>query len=136
MQPKLLVILQNAYGVTEKRRKQLTSERLWLYALWKSQTGRRLKEMLPSNFNIKIINASEQIGCYSSALFPPDKNYLRTKIDEFQPNVILACGRIAQQGLKALNISYTAGPHPAWRLLSKIKTEEIKLTLEKQLNGE
>ena len=136
MQPKLLVILQNAYGVTEKRRKQLTTERLWLCGLWNSQTGKRLKEMLPSNLNIKIINASQKIGCYADAQFPPDKKYLKNNISEFQPDVILACGRIAQQGMDALNIPYMAVPHPAWRLLSKIKTKEIKSTLIKQLNGE
>ena len=134
--PKLLVILQNAYGVTEKRRKQLTTERLWLHGLWNSQTGKRLKEMLPSDLNIKIINASPKIGCYADALFPPDKKYLRHNINEFQPDVILACGRIAQQGMNVLDMPYMAAPHPAWRLLSKIKTEEIKLTLIKQLNGE
>lgn len=96
---KLLVVLQCAYGTTSKLRRQLGKERLWLRALWTSHTGRVLKTMIPDCCIIHIINSSNHIGKVSKACFPPDINYIREEVKEINPDVILACGKVAQQGL-------------------------------------
>ena len=123
---KILVVLQCAYGTTAQRRKELQQKELWLQGLWNSHTGRRLRNMLPDNAIIDIINSTPRIGSKSSDYFPPNLEYIQTKIDIYSPDKILACGNVAQEALSKLNIAYISAPHPAWRQLSNIKISEIK----------
>jgi len=126
---KILVILQCAYGTTERRRQQLQQKELWLQGLWNSHTGRRLKRMLPETDNIEIINSTPEIGNESSACFLPDLDYIQTQIASYSPDKILACGKVAQAALAQLSISYIAAPHPAWRQLSNAQVDSIRITL-------
>jgi len=123
---KLLVVLQCAYATTQRRRKQLENERIWLKALWSSHTGKMLKTMIPEHCLVYIINASNHIGHVSQACFPPDVSHLKEKIEEIKPDVILACGRIAQKGMRAVGIPFIKAPHPAWRRLTKKQRQQVK----------
>jgi len=123
---KLLVVLQCAYATTQKRRKQLSNERIWLKALWSSHTGRMLKTMIPEHCLVYIINSSNHIGSASKAVFPPDVAHLKEKIEEIKPDVILACGRVAQKGMRAVGIPHIIAPHPAWRNLTKEHRQKVK----------
>ena len=123
----ILVILQCAYGKTRRRRKQLKKRRLWLKGLWRSHTGKRLNGMLPIKYNVRVINSTPEIGESVSACFEPDKEYIQKEIEDSAPRVILACGKIAQEGIKEVDdIPVIYAPHPAWRALTNEKIDEVR----------
>jgi len=123
---KILIILQCAYGVTAKRRKQLKNKDMWLYGLWTSHTGRRLQNMIPEGVDVEIINSTPRIGETSSDCFQPDLFYIKQHVAVIIPDVILACGKVAQTACEKLQLDYIAAPHPAWRQLSNIQIDNIR----------
>lgn len=123
----ILIFLQNPWlkpGVSYKNRKT------WLDGLWSSHTGRRLLEMLPDNCDYYIENSNKRIAKTSDGRYPPDISHMSRTIKRTNPKIILACGKISQEGLDTLNVPYIAAPHPAWRQLSKKQTAKIKRVLE------
>lgn len=127
---KLLVVLQCAYGRNPRERFKLMNRRFWLKALWRSHTGKRLKEMLPDNAHTYITNASPMIGYGPAAIFKPSLSHIQSVINDWEPDKILACGKVAQKALDELGQPYIAAPHPAWWLLSKKMTADIKHLLD------
>lgn len=125
----LLVILQNEYGLGEEP----LPRHVWLRRLWHSYTGKRLSEMLPEGCQVEVINASQLMGKGPAACFPPDPEYIARMVSTYRPDVILACGRVAQAGARALGLQYISAPHPAWRRLSKERTQEIRRSVAERL---
>lgn len=118
---KLLVILQNAYGVEED---YIPS---YLHPSFvNSQTGRRLKEFLPDNCTVEIINASPLIGGSVDSIFAPDPGYVSAKVNNIKPDCILALGNNAHKVVDMLGLNAIKSYHPAYRALSKKITAEIK----------
>lgn len=86
-------------------------------------TGRRLQ----SAFGEELCDAitweeiSPEIGGQASAKFPPDPIHIAKIIDQFQPNVIVALGSLAHDGIRYhlathnYKCSVFYGPHPAAR---------------------
>jgi hypothetical protein len=136
----ILFILQNAYR-SEKHPFDTFEE--WERELWKSHTGKRLMSMIPPGEEYRVINASGYVGEYPSSCSPADPEYIQTWIDRIKPDVICACGKIAQHGLALMdiqnvidgvkNIPLVYAPHPAWRLLSFMDAREIKEKIKEQL---
>lgn len=125
----LLIILQNAYGLRAD-----TPLPVWDRLLWRSYTGKRLKEMLPDEVaDYTVTNASKMIGQDAGSVCPPDKEHIRSMIEFAQPRVILACGKIAQQALTEMGVEFIAAPHPAWRMLTKEMTAAIREQLRQAL---
>lgn len=124
---KLLVFLQCAWRINAT----FLNREDWLNALWKSYSGKRLKEMLPDSYEIYIENSTPKVGDNPDAIFPPDLIHMRNTIDMFNPDIILACGEVAQSGCEQLGIDFIDAPHPAYRALSKEMTASIKDRLEK-----
>ena len=119
----ILVILQCAYYLDGKPRNRVA----WLQGLEHSHTGKRLKEMLPTGIDYYVINASQEIGSSSDALFPPDNKYIKHTIEHISPTIILACGKVAQAAVDEieLDIPIIKTYHPAFRGLSKDMTKSI-----------
>lgn len=132
---KLLVILQCAYATSQERRKQLADQRLWEAALWRSHSGKRLLSMLPPGCELRVINASTQIGKQSSDTFSPEPDHIAAVYAKYQPDAVLACGRVAHEGARLAGLPYIPAPHPAWRALSSIQCEQIRLTVENYLGA-
>jgi len=118
----ILIFLQNAY---RKNGNKYRSREHWLKRMWNSHTGRRLKEMLPSESQIYVANASPKIGKDANTIFYPDLEYMKRIINKVNPSIIVGCGKIAQKGLNELGVEYISAPHPAWRALSKKETKRI-----------
>lgn len=124
---KVLYVLQNAYR-TEKYNFKNREE--WHGDLLKSHTGKRLSEMIPENCEYFVINASKNIGTHADSKFPPDIEYITNWWNEIQPEIVVACGKVAQEGCDKANIEHIKAPHPAWRALSKEITENIRKMVE------
>lgn len=124
---KVLVFLQNAYGVEDGYVPTYERE-----SFASCHTGKRLKEMIPDDAEIIIRNSSPQIGDVVSSNIPPDWEYIAGQIEMIDHDVILACGKNAREGVsKALSFAayrprVVYAPHPAWRQLSKQGTTEIR----------
>jgi 2-methylisocitrate lyase-like PEP mutase family enzyme len=86
--------------------------------------------MLPDGVEVYVENASPRIGRKPNAVFPPDLEHIESVLEQVQPSVILACGRLAQTGLDKLGVNYVPAPHPAYRALSHEMTAEIRKKLE------
>lgn len=126
---KILVILQCAYGNTLHRRVELRDKTKWLEGLWVCYTGKRLREMLPEDCEVEVCNASLNIGSRATASFPPDTDHILAEIGQSKPDVILACGKIACEGMVGMGLDFVAAPPPAWRQLSKADISKIKAGL-------
>lgn len=133
---KLLVVLQNAYS--NKPFPSTRVQRRWVEGIWKpggtgwkSHTGKRLMEMLPDDAQVFVTNACTEVGFQASSLFRPDLSHIRQAIYMHEPDKILACGKVAQKALEQLDYDFVAAPHPAYRLLSKKMTAEIKAELSR-----
>jgi uracil-DNA glycosylase len=130
MKPKLLVILQCPWR--KGRLKNGWNSQIWLGELWKSRTGTRLREALPQEiFEVKICNANPSLADSPDGIFPADLAHLRRVIRRIRPNLILACGSVAQKATEeiSLGVPVVAMKHPAYRLLSRQMTAEIKSQL-------
>lgn len=120
---KLLVLLQNAWGVDDGYIPSLNKK-----SFISSHTGKRLREALPDDCKVKIRNSSPHVGSVSSSNFPPDLDYVRSEIRKIKPDVILACGvnaRIAVENVE-VTVPVVFMPHPAYRQLSKQMTLDTK----------
>jgi len=125
----ILFILQNAYH-SDKYHFRNSEE--WSEDLIRSHTGRRLKEMFPVGINVVVVNASPLIGESAKSCFNADLSYIQEKIDRYRPAIICACGRIAQNGCRKLNLDFVSAPHPAWRALTKVQTKQIRNILKEK----
>jgi len=121
---KILFILQNAYHSAKYTH---TNRAEWIRDLRKSHTGIRLFRMIPDcGVVYEIINATPEVGKDATSVFEPDLEYINNFKTLFKPDVIVACGKIAQKGCEVLGIDYLKIPHPAWRHLSLKMEGKIK----------
>lgn len=130
MKPKLLVVLQCPW----KKGKLANGwdREIWFEELWRSRTGVRLSEAIPEEeFEVEICNSNPTLVDTPDGVLPPDLKHLRTLIEIERPNVILACGNVARGAIKELkpSIPVVEMPHPAFRLLSKRMTGEVRQRL-------
>jgi len=126
---KLLVVLQNAYGVEEGYVPSYDRE-----SFRNCHTARRLKEVLPDNTEVSIINSNPKVGDISSSYFKPDIDYVRKQIEEIKPKVILFCGANGKILIEQINFpSSVHMPHPAYRALTKKMTSDTKERIKELL---
>lgn len=133
---KILVVLQNAYSTKEIE----IYESRWLRQIWapggtgwKSHSGKRLLKMLPRGHEIKVINSSSNIGTKSNARYKASPEYIAAYVRDENPDLIVACGRIAQDGVSATGYRHIKVPHPAWRALSTAHVKKIRCAIENAL---
>jgi hypothetical protein len=127
---KLLVVLQNAYGVEEGYVPSFDKP-----SFFNSHTGRRLREVMPPGAKVEIVNASPLVGDRADSCFAPDWQYVDSVIRKTKPTVILACGKMAQKAMASIDTSIPVieMPHPAYRLLSKKMTRSYRRRVEEAL---
>jgi hypothetical protein len=100
--------------------------RTWLF--WSCLTGKRLRNAFGEELCDAITweEASAEIGGRSSSAFPADPAHMRDVIERHRPNVVMAFGKIAQEGFFAVMsnapllgprypIHLIVAPHPAAR---------------------
>ncbi len=130
MKPVLLVILQCPWR--KGRLENGWNPRVWAKMLWLSQTGRRLLEALPAGaYEVKVCNANPSLADTPDGVFPPDRKHLRRVLRRVRPDVILACGKVANEALTQIEVTapVVEMPHPAYRLLSRRTTGDVKARL-------
>lgn len=140
---RILFVLQNAWrkGAKPGERESDHSERAWHRQLWRSQTGKRLREIIPEDIFVLdkfvVVNASPFVGSRSFAVFAADSLLMHARMQRLQPELVVLCGKVAQElvhVVKQHERPYILAPHPAWRLLSKVRTAEIKEEISSALN--
>lgn len=93
----------------------------WLPALHRSRSGQRLKiiaSALPSA-EFEFDNTTPIVGHHPGSRVPPDPCHIVGTITEYEPDVLLLCGRQAQDAVSRLwNGGLVVVPHPAARLLT------------------
>ena len=120
---KVLYILQNGYHSEKYRYRNLQE---WSVDLHRSHTGRRLMEMIPDGCYYFVINSTPEVGENVDSMLSPNLDYIISWINKIKPDVIVACGKVAQRACNKLLLDFISAPHPAWRQLSRNKTEEIR----------
>ncbi len=130
----VLFVLQNSWRKSAKPGEQeLGREAVWRRLLWRSQTGRRLTEMIPNDISFEVVNASALVGNHSASVYPVDMALMALRLARIVPVVVVLCGKVAA-GLaplvEAAQITLVIAPHPAWRALSKEHTARIKTEIE------
>ena len=130
MKPTLLVILQCPW---KRGKLQKWHPSIWRKEFMASRTGRRLfNEVLPPNlYRFRFCNANPRLADSPQGIFPPNLKHLKRQIRRAQPDLILACGRIAQEAIQNLNpdMHVLSMPHPASHSLSKKTTKAVKQKL-------
>jgi len=132
---KILVVLQNAYSPSARRRAELQDPEALQEGIWGSYTGSRLQQMLPENCEVRVVNSTPEIGTHSDSVLKPDLDYLWQEIDAYDPDLILACGRVAQEAVAKV-FGLVNAPHPASRRLSKKEIAKIRRKLSRLLQEE
>ena len=137
--PRVLFVLQNAWrrGAVPGELESDHEPRAWERGLWRSQTGKRLREMIPDDLMIsmqfEVVNASLRVGSHSTAVFAADSLLMHARMQRIQPDFVVLLGKVAEK-LAPVVASYNRpciiGPQPAWRLLSKVRTAELKEEIE------
>lgn len=123
----ILVILQNAWY--RKLKKKPYDK--WLIALWRSQTGKKLIKMLPQGIPFFVINSTDEVTDNPTDALKADHRWIRKWMRLVKPDIVLACGKIAQEACEQLGIETIHAPHPAWRRLSNTMTNEIRQKIER-----
>jgi hypothetical protein len=123
---RILFVLQNAYRSDKYNFK---NDEEWSRDLFRSHTGRRLKEMIPDGVEYFVINSSPEIGDHPASCYKGDPEYVKEKISFYRPAIIVGCGKIAHQALNEAGVVFLPVPHPAFRCLSKKTTSNIKALL-------
>ena len=110
-----IIFLQNAWS---PRYAGKTWPRIsWLRALEASRSGKRLK-VLTDDLTI-CHNTTPKIAKVSSGFIPPDELHIREILNNRNPDIVIACGKSAEDVLKRLwEGPLLAIPHPASRLLT------------------
>lgn len=104
---------------------------MYIAGLLDSNTGRRLVKMLPvSIFEVIVVNGSPKVGNDASSKYPMDEAYIADVLRIVSPDVIVACGQVADEGLTRMKIDHWYIPHPMRRDLSNQDFEEIRETLK------
>lgn len=96
---------------------------LWRIALANSVSGKKLRRLLGERCfehpNVTYLNTTPAIGVGSSSKLPPDPGYARRKISEIAPDVLVACGKQAEELAKDIwQGPLLIVPHPACRVLT------------------
>lgn len=81
-------------------------------------TGRRLKTAFGDDLlrTIHFEEASREIAGDSKTICPPDHTHIRKTLDQFNPKVVLAFGKIAHDAVvQHWNGALIKAPHPAAR---------------------
>lgn len=104
------------------------------------KSGRVLKSVFGETLCRRIIweEASPNIGGHASSAFPADPSHLNAVLEEINPDIVLAFGRIASDALTLLVPKHMLiiGPHPTARgsdTLSRLNT--MRDHLVNSLNG-
>lgn len=133
--PRALFVLQNPWR--RGRAAKQWDGPTWETALWQSQTGKRLREYIPEGVDACVINANPVVADNIRTVRPPDRDYVLHRVAQYEPDVLVLLGRIAQDGLRVLGlgIPVLCFPHPCWRLLSKQATAGYRKQIVATLLG-
>lgn len=140
----VLFVLQNAWrrGAVPGEVESDHEPRAWIRGLWRSQTSKRLREMIPEDMfsldTFEVVNASELVGNRASAVFAFDSVLMQSRLRLIQPSLVVLCGKVAQGLLPVVErygLPYVLTPHPTWRLLSKVRTAEIRAEIEEKVRS-
>ena len=121
MTPTVLFVLQNAWRKGAKPGEtEYLHEAVWERLLWRSQTGKRLKEILPDGIPCKVVDASSRVGNNSASVFPADRVLMAMRMERIKPDLVVLLGKVAETLAPVIHdyeCPCIIGPHPAWRLL-------------------
>jgi hypothetical protein len=126
-----MVILQNQWfkdparmrGILEKHYSGRRNEFIRTFLFWSCRTGKNLKAAFGEELCDQIIweEASPEIGGAASSAFPADPMHINNAICKHCPDIVVALGKIASEGVKRafasfeLNPRLIIGPHPTAR---------------------
>lgn len=134
LRPKVLGLLQNEWVYDPPRLKKAMEfsnnpeafrRRMISYALFAGcKTGRVLVSAFGDTWRQRITweNASKEIGDVASSAFPADVPHIVARIQEELPDVVIAFGKVAQEGMAEAihrnlveNVLVIRAPHPCAR---------------------
>lgn len=123
---KIVAFLQNQWFKNPDRVKRLMDRnpeaREWYikkFLFMGCLTGRRLQGAFGEELCSEIVweETSRNIGGASNSVFPADEQHIEKVIEKHNPEIILAFGKVAQNGLwcKSRGVPVFNFPHPAAR---------------------
>lgn len=106
----------------------------WLRALARSKTGQRLRLMIDD------LDCCEEttpvVTPTPSGVAPPDPRHIKAVLERRDPEIIVACGKQAEQALTALWFGpMLVVPHPAHRLVTNELYREARRMIAEGLRG-
>lgn len=114
---KIIIFLQNAWSPYYAGHEWPRAS--WLRALAKSPTGRKLRLLELGELYHNCYNITPLVGMEPSSVLTPDDLHVRQILKEQKPDVVLACGKHAEQFLAPRWAGpLLAVPHPAYRVVT------------------
>jgi hypothetical protein len=125
---RILVVLQNPY--TKGSLSKGWNPSRWRFEFESSRSGRRLQDAFPiglGHCRIHYTNANPKLGDNPESKMPADLKHLKRSARRTAPDMIIACGKIAEEAVRTIwDGSLIAIPHPAYRLLTNRLLDECK----------
>lgn len=116
---RLLVVLQNPWARGNLRNGY--NPQVWKREFEKSRAGRRLQVALPVDrkWSIHFSNACPVLASGPDGVYAPDARHVRRTLKRVSPNLVLACGKLAEEALITLwEGPLLCVPHPSSRVLT------------------
>jgi hypothetical protein len=118
----LLIVLQNPWR--KGRLRGGWSPGAWRREFLSSRSGVRLRSVLPEQghaqqWDVHYANACPTLAKDADGAFEPCLPHLRRALKRVQPDVVMACGALAEQACAAAwDGPLVCVPHPAYRLVT------------------
>lgn len=124
---KILVILQNAY-LNIPMYREITYD-VWYRMFCRCKSGKRLSNVFGSYEKMKLAkfcNTTPHWGLGSKSKLTPDKEHILKEIENAKPDIVLACGRQAEESIKECwSGNLIVMPHPAARTLTNALIDAV-----------
>ncbi len=138
---KIVGFLQNAWFKQPERLRRHSPEtrrRIWLYALYHSYTGKKLRQHLGAVYDdVHWENASPLVATHSTKAYRADYDHIAGVLTDQSPDVVLAFGQIASDALaKCWHGHLLCGPHPAARFEKDAALSAMAVRLRSFFNGD
>lgn len=117
MTAEIVLFLQNAWAHNARG---AWPRELWLQALCRCHTGRRLRLVLGSDWDsVHIDNTTPAVGVGARSRLAPDPAHISAVLAAVQPRTVIACGKQAEDVILGLWPGrLLILPHPAYRIVT------------------
>lgn len=115
----VLIVLQNAYDRGSLKAGERFNPATWRAEFLGTRTWTRLQRLFSrGKYNLHFTNAAPGIGSGPRSLLPVQHKNVKDRIRRVNPDIVIACGKSAEEACTDWSGNMMVIPHPAYMLLT------------------